>query len=84
MKFVILFMLSVVAGQRKNFIQNLVTQIKNSPRHKSASPSFNGERKFDVIGTAELPLQSDIKVSEILYYNNMYLLLFAHKLFKSS
>jgi len=64
MKFVILFMLSVVAGQRKNFIQNLVTQIKNSPRHKSASPSFNGERKFDVIGTGELPLQSDIKVSE--------------------
>jgi len=57
-------MLSVAAGQRKNFIQNLVSQIKSSPRHKSASPSFNGERKFDVIGTGELPLQSDIEVSE--------------------
>jgi len=57
-------MLSLAAGQRKNFIQNLVSQIKSSPRHKSASPSFNGERKFDVIGTGELPLQSDMKISE--------------------
>ena len=64
MNFVIFFIISVAVGQRKNFIQNLVSQIKSSPRHKSASPSFNGERKFDVIGTGELPLQSDIKISE--------------------
>jgi len=64
MNFLIFFIISLVAGQRKNFIQNLVSQLKNSPRHKSASPSFNGERKFDVIGTGELPLQSDRKISE--------------------
>jgi len=64
MNFVIFFIFSVATGQRKNFIQNLVNQIKSSPRHKSASPSFNGERKFDVIGTGELPLQSDIEISE--------------------
>ena len=64
MNFLIFFIIPLVVGQRKNFIQNLVSQLKNSPRHKSASPSFNGERKFDVIGTGELPLQSDRKISE--------------------
>ena len=51
-----------MAGQRKNYIQDIVNKIKSSPRHKSVSPSFNGERKFDVIGTGELPLQSDRRI----------------------
>lgn len=64
MNFLIFFIISSAAGQRTSFIQDLVNQIKSSPRVKSASPSFNGERKFDVIGSGELPLQSDIERSE--------------------
>jgi len=64
MKFLILFIISLAAGQRTNFIKDLVSKLKNSPRHKSASPSYNGERKFDVIGSGELPLQSHIDRSE--------------------
>jgi len=64
MKCFLLFMISVVGGQRRSYIQEIVDRIKNSPRHKSASPSFNGERKFDVIGSGDLPLQSDVGLSE--------------------
>lgn len=51
-------LLPFVAAQRKSLIQELVSQIKSSPRHQSPSPSYTSERKFDVIGVGDLPLQT--------------------------
>jgi len=46
-------------GQRGKLIQTLVDQLRSGPKYDSISPSFNGIRKFDVIGSGSLPLQSD-------------------------
>jgi hypothetical protein len=46
----------VVQGQR--FLQEIIERIKSSPRHQSSSPSWFGERQFEVIGTGRLPLQN--------------------------
>ena len=54
----VLLLLPFVAAQRKSLIQELVSQIKSSPRHQSPSPSYTSERKFDVIGVGDLPLQT--------------------------
>ena len=54
----VLILLPFVAAQRKSLIQELVSQIKSSPRHQSPSPSYTSERKFDVIGVGDLPLQT--------------------------
>ena len=40
------------SGERRSLIQDLVSKIRSSPSHNSLSPSFNGERKFDVIGVS--------------------------------
>ena len=53
-----LLLLPFAAAQRKSLIQELVSQIKSSPRHQSPSPSYTSERKFDVIGVGDLPLQT--------------------------
>ena len=53
-----LLLLPFIAAQRKSLIQELVSQIKSSPRHQSPSPSYTSERKFDVIGVGDLPLQT--------------------------
>ena len=53
-----LLLLPFVAAQRKSLIQELVSQIKSAPRHQSPSPSYTSERKFDVIGVGNLPLQT--------------------------
>ena len=53
-----LLLLPFVAAQRKSLIQELVSQIKSAPRHQSPSPSYTSERKFDVIGVGDLPLQT--------------------------
>jgi len=47
-----------VTAQRRHILQDLINRIKSSPRHQSSSPSWFGERQFDVIGTGTLPLQS--------------------------
>ena len=44
-------------GQRR--IQDIIQSIKASGKTRSISPSFNGERKFEIIGTGGLPLQSE-------------------------
>lgn len=44
-------------GQRR--IQDIIQSIKASGKTHSISPSFNGERKFEIIGTGGLPLQSE-------------------------
>ena len=54
----LLVLLPLLAAQRKSLIQELVSQIKSSPRHQSHSPSYTSERKFDVIGVGALPLQT--------------------------
>ena len=62
---VMLMAASVVAQNSR--IQELVNQIKNSPRHKSPSPSYTSERKFDVIGVGKLPPQSSsVGISDII------------------
>jgi len=48
----------IVEGQRRQFLQDVIQRIKSSPKHQSISPSWFGERQFDVIGTGRLPLQS--------------------------
>ena len=48
---------SLVSAQNSR-IQELVDSLKNNPRHQSHSPSYTSDRKFDVIGSGELPLQS--------------------------
>ena len=58
-----------VGGQRRQFLQDIIQRLKSSPRHQSSSPSWFGERQFDVIGTGRLPLQShnldtDSEISE--------------------
>ena len=53
-----LLLLPFIAAQRKSLIQELVSQIKSAPRHQSPSPSYTSERKFDVIGVGDLPLQT--------------------------
>merc|ERR1711892_141976 len=56
-----LIMLSIfrlASGQRRQFLKDVIEKIKNSPRHRSISPSYNGERQFDVIGTGRLPLEN--------------------------
>ena len=58
MKFLVLLLLPFVTGQRNSLIQEIVNQIKSSPRHQSPSPSYTSERKFDVIGVGDLPLQT--------------------------
>ena len=52
-----LLLLPFVTGERKSLIQEIVSQLKSSPRHESHSPSYTSDRKFDVIGVGELPLQ---------------------------
>ena len=47
-----------VGGQRRELLQDIIQRIKSSPRHQSSSPSWFGERQFEVIGTGRLPLQS--------------------------
>ena len=54
----VILLLPFVAAQRKSLIQELVSQIKSAPRHQSPSPSYTSERKFDVIGVGDLPLQT--------------------------
>jgi len=57
----LIFLTGFASSQRKRFIiQNLISTLKSGPKHYSISPSFNGERRYDVIGTGELPLQSDL------------------------
>ena len=58
--------MATVAAQNSR-IQELVNQIKNSPRHNSPSPSYTSDRKFDVIGVGKLPLQSSsVGISDII------------------
>ena len=47
-----------ITGQRRQFIQDLITRLKTSPRRQSISPSWSSDRQFDVIGTGPLPLQN--------------------------
>ena len=47
----------LAAGQRRRFLKDVIEKIRNSPKHNSISPSFNGERQFEVIGTGRLPLE---------------------------
>eukprot|EP00090_Calanus_glacialis_P003612 TRINITY_DN12654_c0_g1_i1.p1 TRINITY_DN12654_c0_g1~~TRINITY_DN12654_c0_g1_i1.p1 ORF type:complete len:479 (-),score=119.68 TRINITY_DN12654_c0_g1_i1:41-1477(-) len=47
-----------VVGQRRQFLQDVIQRIKSSPKHQSSSPSWFGERQFEVIGTGRLPLQN--------------------------
>lgn len=54
----------LVAAQNSR-IQDLVDSLKNSPRHQSHSPSYTSDRKFDVIGSGELPLQSSSLSSSV-------------------
>ena len=63
-----MMLLAANGAQAQNSrIQDLVNQIKNSPRHKSPSPSYTSERKFDVIGVGKLPLQSSsVGTSDII------------------
>jgi len=57
----LIFLIVFTSSQRQRLIiQDLISTLKNGPKHYSISPSFNGERRYDVIGTGELPLQSDL------------------------
>jgi len=47
-----------VSGQRRQFIQDLITRLKNSPGPQSSSPSWSSDRKFEVIAPGHLPLQN--------------------------
>ena len=53
-------------AQHNSRIQDLVESLKNSPRHQSISPSYTSDRKFDVIGSGELPLQSSSSLDDSL------------------
>ena len=47
-----------VSAQRRTFVQDLITRLRNSPQRESISPSYSSDRRqFDVIGTGRLPLQ---------------------------
>merc|ERR1712064_202305 len=47
-----------VSAQRRQFIQDLITRLKNSPGPQSSSPSWSSERQFEVIAPGYLPLQN--------------------------
>ena len=66
---IILSLICLSVGQRRRFLKNVIEKIRNSPKHESFSPSFNGERQFEVIGTGRLPLEhhSYQRGSEIFY-----------------
>jgi len=59
------FLFTLVIGTKGNLIQRFVSQVKSLPGHKSSSPSYNGERQFEVIGTGKLPLQSERRISGV-------------------
>ena len=66
---IMLSLISLSVGQRRLFLKNVIEKIRNSPKHESLSPSFNGERQFEVIGTGRLPLENHSyqQGSEIFY-----------------
>jgi hypothetical protein len=47
----------LVKGQRRQFLQDVIQGIRGYPRHRSSSPSWGGERQFEIIGTGRLPIQ---------------------------
>ena len=51
-------LLSVTTHAQSSRIQDLVTKLRSAPGHQSHSPSYTSQRKFEVIGSGELPLQS--------------------------
>ena len=51
-------LLSVTAHAQNSRIQDLVTKLRSAPGPQSHSPSYTSQRKFEVIGSGELPLQS--------------------------
>ena len=55
--FLLLVLLGTASGQRRQLIQDMIENLKSKPKSSSLSPSFNGEIKFDLIGTGNLPLQ---------------------------
>ena len=48
----------LVEGQRRQFLQDVIRRIRGYPRHRSSSPSWGGERQFEIIGTGRLPIQN--------------------------
>ena len=57
---VLLPLLSVttITHAQNSRIQDLVTSLRSSPGPQSHSPSYSSQRKIEVIGSGELPLQS--------------------------
>ena len=51
-------LLSVTTHAQSSRIQDLVTKLRSAPGHQSHSPSYTSQRKFEAIGSGELPLQS--------------------------
>merc|ERR1712064_224981 len=47
-----------VSAQRRQFIQDLITRLKNSPGPQSSSPCWSSDRQFEVIAPGHLPLQN--------------------------
>lgn len=47
-----------VTAQRRQFIQDLIARLKNSPGPRSSSPSWSSDRQFEVIAPGHLPLQN--------------------------
>ena len=43
-------------AQRRQYIQDIIQNLKTLPK-SNRSPSFSGDRNFDLIGTGGLPLQ---------------------------
>ena len=55
---VLLPLLPLLVTAQNSRIRDLVTKLRTAPGPKSHSPSYTSHRKFDVIGSGELPLQS--------------------------
>ena len=51
-------LLSVTTHAQSSRIQDLVTKLRSAPGQQSHSPSYISQRKFEVIGSGGLPLQS--------------------------
>ena len=47
----------MVGCQRRNVLQEAMKRVKSYPSHRSSSPSWGGERQFEIIGTGRLPIQ---------------------------
>ena len=48
----------MVGCQRRHVLQEAMERVKSYPSHRSSSPSWGGERQFEIIGTGGLPIQN--------------------------